>query len=333
MSTLLVHECDAGNSNTVFQEIIPTKNINLSAIRPNLYIHNGPSGTVKVEVRDEFNRLIKASATQTITALKTLAFAHGYFRFNIDTPLIKNVKYRIAVVCGGGYTFAEGAYLGVLKDWDDKKTDQSYTPNVDFNAPLDFEIWERNAVMRELDFSDSFESSVQPSQGSLTATAMATFANDAAYEADKGSVGVDGDAYYNTTIDAQKYNDSGTWKILDRIHIQETPFAIANNQGAPANVTGLLFDGDDFRETKVKWHIIRDNAGATRLDVSGSFRLSYNATDKWVIDEGVFGPDDPGVTFSVDNVAGNVGQIQYTSTDIGGTPTGTLTFEARTFSQ
>jgi len=332
MSTLIVHELETPGNNTVFQEIKPTQNINLAAIRPHLYLHNAPSGKVRVEVQDENGRLIKASAKQTITDLKTLAFAHGYHKFDIDTPLIKDIKYRIAVVTSDGYTFAESAYIGVCKDWDDEKTNQSYSPNNQFDAPLDFELWERTSDMRELDFTDNFESSTEPTQGSIEANALATFANDAAFEAAKGSSGVDGDIYYNTTIESIKYNDSGAWRILDRIGTKQTAFTIANDQSVPADITGLTADGDVLREILVRYHVIRDDAGTTRIDASGSFKLVYNATDKWELHDGGFGPDNHGLVFTVVNTL-NIGQVKYTSTDIGGTPTGTFTYEIRTFTQ
>jgi len=332
MSTLIVHELEDFGNNTVFQEITPTKNINLAAIRPHLYLHNSPSGKLRVEIQDENGRLIKASSKQTITDLKTLGFAHGYWQFDIDTPLIKDIKYRIVMLASDGYTFAESAYAGVCKDWDDEKTTQSYSPNNQFDAPIDFELWERTSDMRELDFTDSFESSTEPTQGSILANALANFANDAAFETAKGSAGVDGDIYYNTTIESIKYNDSGTWRILDTIGTKQTTFTIADNQAAPADITGLNADGDVLKEILVRYHVIRDNAGSTRLDVSGSFKLVYNATDKWELHDGGFGPDDHGLIFSVVNTL-NVGQVKYTSTGIGGTPTGTLTYEIRTFTQ
>lgn len=57
--------------------------------------------------------------------------------------------------------------------------------------------------MRVLDFADLFESASAPSAGQLSV--FNTFANDAAFEADKGSAGAVGDIYYNTTTNNIRY--------------------------------------------------------------------------------------------------------------------------------
>lgn len=140
MSTLVVIECDP---DTVYQQIVADKNMFVVALRPHLYIHGSPAGSVKVQVLDTNNRVVAESATQTITSLKTESYAHGYIKFDINASLRKGTSYRLAVVCGGGYTFSESNYIGVCLDWDSPKVECSYSPNTGFNAALDFEIWER----------------------------------------------------------------------------------------------------------------------------------------------------------------------------------------------
>lgn len=147
MSTLIVHEC----SPEVYQEITPSKNILLGAIRPHLYFHNVPSGTIQVRITDENGYQISATSSQNISDLIDAvevevganAYIHSYVRFDIETPLMKDRTYRIYVTCGGGYMFMESAYVGVCKDWDNRKTDVDYSVTYDLNAPLDFELWER----------------------------------------------------------------------------------------------------------------------------------------------------------------------------------------------
>lgn len=136
---LIVNECKP----TVYQAIKPTENIFVVAIRPHLYIHGTPAGTVKVQIQDGNGRVVAESNSLTITSLKSLSYAHKYYKFDIYSSLIKDVSYRIAVVCGGGYSFNESAYVGVCHDWDNTKSSLEYTPVSDFEKPLDIEIWQR----------------------------------------------------------------------------------------------------------------------------------------------------------------------------------------------
>jgi len=144
VSTQLVSECKP----SAYQPIKADKNMYVVALRPHLYIHGNPTGNVKVQIQDANGYMIAESATETIANLKTLGsytldYVHGYFRFYVSTSLIDQVSYRLAVVCGGGYSFSESNYVGICLDWDDTKISLNYTPVNKFQHPLDFEIWER----------------------------------------------------------------------------------------------------------------------------------------------------------------------------------------------
>lgn len=136
---LIVSECKP----SVYQTIQATSPLIVVAFRPHLYIHGSPAGTVRVELQDASGRTIKASADQTITSLKTSTYAHKYYRFDLSCELAESTSYRVAIVCAGGYSFSESAYVGVCHDWDQTKTATSYTPEDSFRKPLDIEIWER----------------------------------------------------------------------------------------------------------------------------------------------------------------------------------------------
>ena len=137
--TLIVSECMP----SAYQFITPTSPVFVYAIRPHLYIHGSPAGTVTVQIQDDMGRVVQEATPLTITTLKTLAYAHGYFRFLMSANLAQDATYRIAVVCGGGYSFSESAYVGVCHDWDNTKATLSYTANGSFEKPLDIEIWEK----------------------------------------------------------------------------------------------------------------------------------------------------------------------------------------------
>lgn len=136
---LIVNECKPD----AYQVVTPDEKVFVVAIRPHLYIHGAPSGNIKVQIQDTNGLLIAESSTQTITSLKTLTYAHGYVKFDLDANLTDESSYRIVVVCGGGYAFSESAYVGVCRDWDNTKTTLGYTSNGAYTSPLDIEIWHR----------------------------------------------------------------------------------------------------------------------------------------------------------------------------------------------
>lgn len=65
--------------------------------------------------------------------------------------------------------------------------------------------------MRSLDISDGFESSSAPVQGMINASAVNSFANDAAFVTFKGSAAAEGDTYWNSVSDQPKYYDGTQW--------------------------------------------------------------------------------------------------------------------------
>lgn len=67
--------------------------------------------------------------------------------------------------------------------------------------------------MRNLEFSDGFESSSAPATGQVSATALIVYANDAAYVTAKGSAEAEGDAYWNSTSDQPKFYDGVAWRF------------------------------------------------------------------------------------------------------------------------
>jgi hypothetical protein len=69
-------------------------------------------------------------------------------------------------------------------------------------------------MARLLDFSDGFTSASAPTQGTVTATALAVYANDAAYVAAKGSAAANGDSYYNSTTNLERIYANGAWKNI-----------------------------------------------------------------------------------------------------------------------
>lgn len=143
MSTLVVQEVDL----EVVQEIERSTPVNLYAIRPHLYIHNAPAGSLKIQVRDSNGYLVGESETLTIANIKTDAgagnFYHGYVRFLCNIPLMANTVYQVVIVGTAGYAFNSSAYVGVCCEFENRKYAVDYSPNDGTRSPLDIEFWER----------------------------------------------------------------------------------------------------------------------------------------------------------------------------------------------
>lgn len=133
--------------NSVQQEIEVTENLNVVAIRPHLYRHGNPAGSLKLQILDSNEKLITESETVDISDIGTLTYFHGYVRFNVNVALKSGSLYWVRLV-GNGYTFNESAYVGWCNDYDLQKVDRTYTPNGDWQAALDLEIWTRTRKIR-----------------------------------------------------------------------------------------------------------------------------------------------------------------------------------------
>lgn len=137
---LLVHELISELS----QEMTtPREAVQVEAVRPHLYKHNEPVGTIKVQVTDLNDQLIAESDALTITNISDAAFFHGYVTFYVNVQLRPDTTYRFKVVAGGGYSFTESAYVGVCNAFDLEKYSADYSPSNGANACLDLELWRR----------------------------------------------------------------------------------------------------------------------------------------------------------------------------------------------
>ena len=134
---LIVHEI----ATSVSQKLRPEKNTQVEVIRPHIYVHNKPTGTLKVQVATSDGLLIAESDEVNIQDMTTLPYFHGYIRFDVSAHLKRDVEYTVSVVAGGGYTFSESGYVGVCNDFDSRKYNTSATVTNPQYAPLDLEVW------------------------------------------------------------------------------------------------------------------------------------------------------------------------------------------------
>lgn len=151
---LLVVELGDANISVQQEIAVGSTNLLIRSVRPHLYVHNAPSGSLAVEIRESGGSLRATSETLTIAAIKTgfssLDFDHGYVRFNFEegVGLAASTNYLVRLISSGGYTFSEASYVGWCKDFDLRKVDADYAPNSGYNSALDVELWQRARVVR-----------------------------------------------------------------------------------------------------------------------------------------------------------------------------------------
>jgi len=141
-----------------------------------------------------------------------------------------------------------------------------------------------------------------------------THLNDSADAHDAGAISFD--PSYNSNL-------AGTTTIQSAIEvwnlgqdIPETEFPFEDGQLTPSNVTGLLFDPTKVRSATIHYSIYRYYSGSeVEIATVGTLRVVYKTqAGMWLLDD-TYGGDSPGVSLLIHPS----GQVQYTSTAIGGT--------------
>lgn len=157
MSQLVVFELGLTGlfGNTELRQLITIgdDDLDVYAIRPHLYKHLAPAGSVLMQIQDANQKKIKNTDTIALSAIASGAgsesFYHGYVRFLIDIRLRRNTQYYLSLQ-STGYTYGAGAFVGWCNDFSLRKAqpDSYVATSNGVSAPLDFEIWGRRQVIK-----------------------------------------------------------------------------------------------------------------------------------------------------------------------------------------
>jgi len=122
------------------------------------------------------------------------------------------------------------------------------------------------------------------------------------------------------------------------LDIKETDFNFANNQAAPANITGLSFPTSNIAGFVIEYIITRENA-SDKVTERGTLQ-GFQGDSGWFMARGDVQNDINNTTFpSSDGDVGvyfditSGGQITYTSNNFSGQLVGKITFTAKTIQQ
>jgi len=131
-----------------YHNYVPTGSVKqVEVIRPRLYRHGSPAGTVKVQILSNAAALIAESNSRTIADIGTGTHWHGMANFTIAASLTPGTTYRIQVITSG-YTFDENAYLGWCNGFSLGRYETTYPDDNQWVKPLDVEIWTRQQISK-----------------------------------------------------------------------------------------------------------------------------------------------------------------------------------------
>lgn len=140
MSTLMIEELDT----IILEQEFTTSEFveDWGAVRPSLYKHNNPAGSLKMQVLDLQDQLVEESETITIQSITDAsdAFFSGHVRFLMNISMLPNTTLKLRLV-SIGYAFAEAAYIGWNKDFDLRKLEVTYSPSAGFQSAFLWEPW------------------------------------------------------------------------------------------------------------------------------------------------------------------------------------------------
>jgi hypothetical protein len=134
--------------------------------------------------------------------------------------------------------------------------------------------------MRLVDFDEGFTTPTPPSVGTVTATALAVYASDAAYVTAKGAAAANGDAYYSSTDNVVRIYRGGAWEYLGQL-------AVTGGRGSAQAIiagTGVAFSG---KRQENLWFVV-GSAGPVVVSASPQIAVGQFVGQRLR----VFGTDD-----------------------------------------
>lgn len=135
---------------TLSQTFTVTNQIRLTikAIRPYIYMHNNPSGTFTISLKEGATTL--ASKTFDSASIKTDLstsdnYAHIFKTIVFDDPVyIGDGEYEIEL-SSSGYSYSKSSYIGWVREHENLINEVNGTPISDFGNPRTFQLLTKQA--------------------------------------------------------------------------------------------------------------------------------------------------------------------------------------------
>ena len=140
MTTLVIDELRT----TLEQDFQVANRIQINTVRPMLYIHNAPAGSVTVTLKK--GSTILSSATLSIANIISMAslsnFTWGTFSFYLDEDVVlhPDTDYTLEL-SSSGYSYSESSYIGMVKPHENPKNTFEDTAINSYENAFGFELW------------------------------------------------------------------------------------------------------------------------------------------------------------------------------------------------
>lgn len=139
---MILYVQESAVSTNAQEFLTPNRVVQMVYVRPHIYKHLAPAGSVYFQLQSEDGKKIADSDALTAAQISSANYFHGFVRFTLKHSLAPDTYYRLAMKTTG-YTFSESAYFGWCNGWDLGVYPEGVTRLSDTLAPLNFEIWER----------------------------------------------------------------------------------------------------------------------------------------------------------------------------------------------
>lgn len=128
---------------------VGASNIKTKYLRPYLYKHGTPAGSLYLEIQDSSGKKIGVSETITIASITTASntYFHGWVRFLATIPLKASTTYKVALK-SSGYTYSASAFVGWCLGWDNAVADADYSPSSDLEKALNLQIFGTKEIVK-----------------------------------------------------------------------------------------------------------------------------------------------------------------------------------------
>jgi len=125
------------------QTVVVSERTEIESIRPYIYLHGAPAGSLKLSIISGSTTL--SSKTMTVAALISAAaitqtYAHGFVRFQLDDTVFIPAGTYIVKLEGVGYTFG-ATWAGWVKEYENLTNTPTTTITNDLDQPLSMQIW------------------------------------------------------------------------------------------------------------------------------------------------------------------------------------------------
>lgn len=142
MTTLIVEELRSTLSQSFTLSL--NQRSHIYAIKPNIYMHNAPSGTFTFTIKSGGDSL--GSVSFTSSDIKTdLSTSNNYAHIRkgliFSNPIaLKNGSYTLEL-SSSGYTYSSGSFIGWIKDYENIFIDVTGSATTDFDNGQTFYLY------------------------------------------------------------------------------------------------------------------------------------------------------------------------------------------------